>query len=441
MAISNYKVVVGAGYWSLSGVHVFAVHLVRGLRKIGVDAQLLMTEQNTWLVSRPPKPMAIPTDIPVVELKAPYQGTWADQWTHLIEYLEGLKPCVYLPNVDFRHSCVSPKLSPGVAIVGILQGDDPVHYEHVKRLGKYWDAISCVSDELAERTAALDPSVRGRLHTIPNAVPVPETCPPRASTPGAPLKFIYHGVLNTYQKRILDMPLILGELERHNIAAELTIAGTGPEQEELLKQCAPFLESGRMRYLGFVEHEKVEELLREHDVYINTSKFEGMPHAMLEAMAQGCVPVVTDIASGVPEVVKDGENGYRVPIGGIAQFAERLGDLARDPAKRRRFALSAHQTVKFSRYNVDNMVKAYRDLFERILGDARRGRFRRPPGPVLPPPKEVAGLSIFPVEHAEFVAEVDRRLPPTPRPKARGTFWHQLAGAFRRGAAKGSAGS
>ncbi|MFO0947785.1 MAG: glycosyltransferase family 4 protein [Planctomycetota bacterium] len=443
MTNSSFRVAVGAGYWSLSGVHVFAVHLVRGLRERGIDAHLLMTEQNTELVSLPTNPMDIPKDIPVVELPVPREGNWAAHWHCLIQYLEGLKPCIYLPNVDFRHSCVSPKLSSGVPVVGILQGDDPIHYEHVQRLGKYWDAIVCVSQELADRTAAIDPAFRSRIHMIPNAVPVPDHCPPRAWEEKGRLKIVYHGVLNTYQKRILDIPLILEELQQRGVPMEMTIAGTGPEQEELLRRCAPFIESGTLKYHGIVKNDEIQNLLSRHDVYILTSRFEGMPHAMLEAMACGCVPVVTDIASGIPQVVRQGENGYRIPIGGIAEFADALASLQADPGLRRKLALAAHRTVKDSPYNVTHMVAAYANLFERVMHDARTRAYRRPRASVLPPPATVDGLSIFPVEHKLFVEEVDRLLPngDTDLTPESGTLWGGIRRALRRLGVGGSVSS
>ena len=57
------------------------------------------------------------------------------------------------------------------------------------------------------------------------------------------------------------------------------------------------------------------QILEQQDAYILTSEFEGMPNALNEAMARGCVPVVTDIRSGIPELVRYGVNGYRVPVG------------------------------------------------------------------------------------------------------------------------------
>lgn len=432
MARSKPKIIVGVGYFSLSGVHVFAIHLVRGLCGLGFDAELLMTEQETDLVSLPPEPMTVPSDIPVTKLPVARDGKWRDHWVSLLRYCENAAPCVYLPNVDFRHSCVSPRLSRRVAVVGVLQGDDPVHYEHAQRLGPYWDAIVGVSDELTRRTGQLVPSLAPRLVTIPNAVPVPTVCPSRPEG-DRPLKVIYHGVLNTYQKRILDIPLILNELVRRGARVELTIAGSGPEREELLSQCQPYLQRGMMRYLGIVPHSRIETLLLENDVYLLTSKFEGMPHAMLEAMGQGCVPVVTDIASGVPEVVRDGVNGYRVPIGDVTTFADRLEELSRDPLKRQSMACDAHRAIRHSPFNVSRMVQSYAELFDKVLADSASGRYRRPPGLVMPPPAEVAGLSIFPVDYADDVADVERILKEEPiahQPSTNG--WGRLTERWRQ---------
>jgi glycogen synthase len=121
------------------------------------------------------------------------------------------------------------------------------------------------------------------------------------------------------------------------------------------------------------------------DVFIITSEFEGFPVSVLEAMAHGCVPVVTDIRSGVPELVQDGVNGYRVPIGDIRTFAERLAALYRDPARRQEMALNAHATVAAGGYRIEDMTQRYIALFDRAMQDVRDGTFRRPRGRILPP--------------------------------------------------------
>lgn len=410
----DYRVVVGAGYFSLSGVHVFAIHLVRGLIERGIDAHLLLTEQNTELVSIPPNMMSIPRDIPVRELPVPRNGNWADHWFTTICYLEEQGPCIYLPNVDYRHSCVSPKLSRNVPVIGVIQGDDPIHYEHVRRLGRFWDAIVGVSDECSQKVIEVDASYKPRVYTIPNACPVPRECPRREQVPGGPLRFIYHGVLNTYQKRILDVADILDGLDARGVPFQFTIAGSGPEQEPLLARCQKYIDKGSMTFLGMVPNDRIPKLLASNDAYILTSRFEGMPHAVIEAMAVGCVPVVTDVASGVPELITNGVQGYRIPVGDIQQFVDRLAFLQKEPFAREQMALQAHHRVLDSPFDVNTMVTSYTRVFDRVMHDAENGIYQRPVDKVLPPPAEVDGLSIFPVECGGYIAEVDRLLPARP---------------------------
>lgn len=410
MEHSNYRVIVGSSAWQLNGVNIFAEHLVRGLRNRGVDAHILFTEQDTWLVQLPKEMMPFPKDIPSTSLPTAHQATWEAHWYATIKYLESLAPCIYFPNSDFRHSCVTPLLPDNVTVVGLIQGDDPIHYEHVHRLGAYWDAIVCVSDEIADKVGRLDPEFKPRIHAIPNTVVVPEECPHRERAIGSPLRIVYHGVLNTYQKRILNIADILTELERRKIPFHMTLAGDGPQKSELLGRCEKWLSSGEMEYKGIVAHHDVDAMLREADAYVMTSAFEGMPHALLEAMAQGCVPVVTDIDSGIPELVTQGKSGFRNPIGDIKAFADRFTELQQNVALCDEMSKEAHRSIKESRFNVEAMIDAYLELFPKIVHSSPEKTYRRPRGTILPPPAIVNGLSIFPCETAGFIEDVHRML-------------------------------
>src|ERR671918_3059908 len=67
-----------------------------------------------------------------------------------------------------------------------------------------------------------------------------------------------------------------------------------------------------------------------HDVLVMPSRDEGLPVALLEGGAAGVVPVVSDRPSGVPEIVRDGDTGFRAPIGDCAAFAHAIAALAAD---------------------------------------------------------------------------------------------------------------
>jgi hypothetical protein len=103
-------------------------------------------------------------------------------------------------------------------------------------------------------------------------------------------------------------------------------------------------------------------------------------------MGRGCIPVVTDIRSGIPEVVQNEVNGFCVPVGDIEAFVERLNLLHRETVLRRQMSERAYTTVSQGGYRIEDMATSYVQLFDRVMEDARSGVFRRPRGKIVPPP-------------------------------------------------------
>lgn len=379
---SDYNVILAVTSGRVSGVDVFSFNLVRGLQRLGIPAQIVLTKPY-W---QPRDPMPFPPDIPMQKLPVGKLDSWRTRWRAMIRYLEERAPCIYIPNYDWYHSCVSPKLSGRVGVVGIVHSDDPKHYEHVARLGGYWNAIVAVSPAIARHTAALDPTFASRLVTIPYGVEVPPRLPERQRGDGTPLRIVYAGRLVQEQKRVLDLPGIILALVGREIPVELTIVGGGSEQQQLLNACASLRVRGMVRSLGILPNDDVLQVFEQSDVFILTSDFEGLPVSLLEAMGRGCVPVVTDVRSGIPELVRNGVNGYRVPVGDIRKFAERLTTLQRDVGLRREMASQAYHTIRAGGYRTEDMVQSYVTLFQRVLEQAENGSYHRPRGRILPPP-------------------------------------------------------
>jgi glycosyltransferase involved in cell wall biosynthesis len=379
---ADFQVIVSATSGRVSGVDVFSANLVRGLLQLDRAGHILLTCPD----DSPPDPMPLPADVPVERLPVNARTPWRTRWQTLIDYLEVRAPCIYIPNYDWQHSCVSPQLSAQVGIVGIVHSDDPQHYEHVARLGHYWNAIVAVSPAIAGQVSALDPTLVPRLVTIPYGVPVLDRLPERRLDPDAPLKIVYAGRLVQLQKRVLDLPNIVTALLDRGVPAELTIVGAGTEQGRLLDACRPLAARGAVRFLGTLPNERVLEVFEQSDVYVLTSDYEGLPVGLLEAMGRGCIPVVTDIRSGIPDLVREGVNGYRVPVGEIQAFTECLANLQRDVVLRQALASEAHHAVRMGGYCVEDMVRNYLGLFDRVLGEIQRGDYRRPAGKIRPLP-------------------------------------------------------
>lgn len=388
------RVFVGTNYWSLNGVNVFCENLTRGLRERGFDARLLLTEQYTARVARPAQMMRMPVDLPVAYLPAPYDATWAKRWGRLIRFLESEAPCVVIPNSDYRNSCAMPYLSRRVAVAGVVHSDDPLHYDHVARLGDTWRRIVAVSETIRANLVRLHPRLADRISAIPIGVPMP---PSVARRDHSALRGIYHGVLSVRQKRIFDLIRVLDLTAARNVPFHLTIAGAGPDEAAFRDALAPHVDAGRASFAGLQTREQIAALLADCDVLLMTSEFEGMPHALLEAMAHGCVPVITAFASGGSEVIRDGENGLCAEIGDVEGIAARIGRLHEDRQLLRRLSAAARTAVAQSCYTETAMLDGWETLLNGMDHELQRGMRTRSRGTMRMPPAEIDGVAIFPI--------------------------------------------
>lgn len=371
------NVVLATPTWSLNGPNVFSANLARSLNLRGLSAHILLTRPD-WVDFK-----ALPRsgDIPVRELPGSRRFLSASRrWEAMRHYLEARAPCVYFPNHDFSHSCISPALSSRVAICGIVHSDDPQHYEHAGRLGRYWNSVVAVSATIGDRIERQFPSLAPRLSVIPYGVPLPKSPCVRPPVRRA-LRAIYAGRLDEPQKRVLDLPLIMRAAAELGIHVELTVAGGGPEEEVLRRAFRDAGQSAGVRFVGIVDADRMGEVYAEHDVFLLTSAFEGLPLGLIEAMGRGCVPLVTDLRSGIPEVIQHGLNGFVCKVGDAAGYARHLCTLHGAPALRVEMALRAWETVE-ARFRLETMTDRYVSLCERLLSEG----FVRPAGRSKPSP-------------------------------------------------------
>lgn len=126
---------------------------------------------------------------------------------------------------------------------------------------------------------------------------------------------------------------------------------------------------GRFRLLGW--RRDVPELLAAIDVLVLTSRWEGLPRVIPQAMAAGR-PVVATRVNGSPEAVRDGVTGYLVPPGDVAGLAARVVELLRDPA--RRAAMGRAGAAAVGEFDAAEMVRRQEALYERLLARLAPGR-------------------------------------------------------------------
>lgn len=370
----RFRVIVSTPVWEVSGVNVFTANLLRGLAQRGIEGEVLLTDPD----SPNSLPMPMDADLRVSRLAYRRWENFPTRWSRLANYLDERAPCIYLPNYDYRFSPASAFVKGGVRTVGIVHSDDPVHYEHAARMGKWWSAVVAVSAAIGTEVRNRHADLAERLAIIPYGVRVPRQIPDREAHEG-PLRIVYAGRLVQPQKRVLDLPRIAAALTERGTPFVMRIVGSayeGSVRDQLMADSEPFVRNGSMEYLGALPNEEVYAIYEDSDVVILTSEFEGLPVTLLEAMGRGCIPVVTDIPSGIPEVVKHGESGLLVPVGNIQAFADQLTHLFQNLALRKQLSEGAFRAVDRGHYRVEDMVDRYLKVFEQVLRmpPAQRGQ-------------------------------------------------------------------
>jgi starch synthase len=135
-----------------------------------------------------------------------------------------------------------------------------------------------------------------------------------------PLRVLYVGQMG--QRK--GVAYLLEAMDRLGVAAKLTLLGRPITVPPVLKQALE-----RHRWIESAPHTEVLRLMREHDVLVFPSLFDGFGLVMLEAMAQG-TPVIATTNCAAPDFFDDGRDGFIVPIRSSEAIAARLTQLAED---------------------------------------------------------------------------------------------------------------
>jgi glycosyltransferase involved in cell wall biosynthesis len=147
--------------------------------------------------------------------------------------------------------------------------------------------------------------------------------------------------------------------------AEFHLVGAGSEQPAACALADALGLGARVRFLGALEPEAVWTALNRFAVAVLSSRSEGMPNAVLEAMV-AARPVVATAVGDVPRVVEDGVTGVLVPPGDAEALGAAVGRILKDPALAADLGAAARRRA-LAAYGPARMTNAYLDLY-RALG-------------------------------------------------------------------------
>jgi glycosyltransferase involved in cell wall biosynthesis len=173
------------------------------------------------------------------------------------------------------------------------------------------------------------------------------------------------------QKAPLDFVEVARRVASQEPRARFLLAGDGVLRgrvEEAASSCG--LE-GRFQLLGW--RRDIPRILHASDVLVLTSRWEGLPRVLPQAMAAG-LPVVATSVDGSPEAVEDGVNGFLVLPGQVEAMASRVLALLRDPDLRRRMGEEGRARV--GEFDIGRMVVQQEELYAKLASSSLDGHRR-----------------------------------------------------------------
>ena len=142
------------------------------------------------------------------------------------------------------------------------------------------------------------------------------------------------------------------------------IAGDGPEMNALKSLAREQGISDRVTFLGWQSREELIQCYRQSNLFLFPSRHEGMPNAVLEAMASG-LPVIASRISGNEELVEHEKTGLLVEAENLDSLTSTLQEFIQDPALRQKMGAASRQRVE-ELYSWENTAKQYAALLEDI---------------------------------------------------------------------------
>jgi glycosyltransferase involved in cell wall biosynthesis len=285
---------------------------------------------------------------------------YEDRLAAILAELTTFQPtCVVgcLASVSFE---VFRYLPTGIFRIGMVQSHDPGVYQMVKFYGPHLDAMAAVSDTIKQTLASMPEFAHTRIEYLPYGVPMSENKRELAFPPARPLRILYLGRLEQEQKRVRIFPEVLAQLNASGIPFHWTVAGEGPDRSFLQSamQSAP---NQTVSFPGKILYGDVPKILSEHEVFLLASDYEGLPLSLLEAMGCGLVPVVSDLGSGIREVVDD-STGKRVGVADIEGYARAIIWLHQNRGEMERMAANGRSRV-LKEFSVPAMTDRWLKVF------------------------------------------------------------------------------
>jgi glycosyltransferase involved in cell wall biosynthesis len=200
------------------------------------------------------------------------------------------------------------------------------------------------------------------VEVVPNGIDcAPYTrCQRAAADADTPLRLIYIGRLAP-AKGLLETIEALRIARSRGVAVRLVLAGSGPEEPRLRQYVRDAGLARGVAFVGPAYGSHKAELLAQADSLVLASYSEGLPYALLEAMAAGVVPIVTPVGA-IPDVVSEGEHGLFVAPRDAEALAAAVSRLAQDRTSLARMSAACRARIAAG-YSLERVARDFSELY------------------------------------------------------------------------------
>lgn len=307
------------------------------------------------------------------------KGRWVKFYLrikYLREFLKEVQPdilCAFMHRPNFRALTAALGLRTPV-IISIRNNPAPFYSSATDRFQIRWlfpHAAGCVY-QTAEQREFFKPYLQENSRVILNPVNQKYIDLPDPD-------YEYQEKVVVQSSRLVDFKnqamLLRAFVRVHAVHPDWSLKIYGPDSEDGTKEkLEKIIQENHaenwMQLMGGTD--RLEELIPKASIYTLPSNYEGMPNALMEAMAMGMPCISTDCPSGAPRIlIQDGRNGILIPVGDEAAMAEAIQKLIENPALRKSLGQEARKIREIA--GTDEIFGQWKSYMEEVIRE-RKGR-------------------------------------------------------------------
>ncbi len=231
------------------------------------------------------------------------------------------------------------------------------------------DSLRVVSSVIADSIIKKFPKLKTKVHILPIFVDTKKIIDREVEFDGVNNVVSILMVSRFAKEKRIEVGLQAFKMSLDtNLKARLTLVGSGPERENLLRIIDELDLADSVDLLGW-ENDVVLRY-KTSDIYLLTSEYEGYGMTLVEAGASGCAIITTNVGIAKTDLFKDGYNSYVCNVGDVSGISNRLNDLIMNAEKRKLFKQRMQDSIKSASISKEEYVSRYIQLQEKLLNHA-----------------------------------------------------------------------